>query len=61
MLQHTFMVRHKTTELKVMVSINFSIIIAINAIIAIINIIINFAIIDMSYDILHVTRIGVLC
>jgi len=55
MLQFTFMVRHKTIELKVMVSINFSIIIAI------IIITINFAIIGMRYDILHVTRIGILC
>ena len=56
MLQLNFMMRHKTTELKVMVFINVSIIIAI-----IIIIIINFAIIDMTCGILHVTRTGILC
>jgi hypothetical protein len=53
MLRLTFIMGHKTTEMKVIVSINVSIIIII-----IIIIIINFGIIDMSYELLHVNFIG---
>ena len=59
MLQITCKMRHKTTELKVMVSIKLSILLILLLLITII-IITNFVIIDMSYDILHVSCLDTL-
>jgi len=55
MLRLNFIMGHKTTELKVIVSINVSMMMMMMMMMMIIIIIIiNFGIIDMGYDLLHV-------